>query len=77
MIILQMEFNNLIWHGLYLLILSFAQSVSALLLLLSDFFLPFSHVAPNIKSAAETNVVHEIALVIALPSWLQPRFRVV
>lgn len=62
---------------LCLLSLPFSQSVSALLLLLSVIFLLFSHVAPSINSAAETNVVHEIALVIALPSWLQPLFRVV
>lgn len=55
------------------------QPVSALLLPLSVCLLPafFPHVEPSINSAAETTVVHEIALVIALPSLLQPRFIVV
>lgn len=80
MIILQMEFNNLIWHG--------KTSLSAQPSLLSVclcsvaapvwlFFCLFSHVAPSINSAAETTVVHEIALVKALPSRLQPCFRAV
>lgn len=29
----------------------------------------------SINSAAETTDMHEIALAIALPSWLRPRFR--
>lgn len=78
MIILKMEFNNFICHGEISLSAqpSFSQGVSAMLLPLPVVSCRFSHAGLSINSVAETTLVHEIALVINLPSWLQPRFRV-
>lgn len=76
MIILQMEFNNLIYRGKISLSAQPSCSQSLLYCCSRLSSCLFSHVGPNINSVAETTVVHEIALVITLPSWLQPRFRV-